>query len=119
MNASREPAASATGASISLPAVVDAAMPAALGADLGRAGQYARADKAAATRRAYRSDFAIFEAWCVERGAALPASPATVAAFLAAEASRVRPSTIGRRVAAIRYAHKLAGHPTPTDRGGA
>jgi integrase len=27
----------------------------------------------------------------------------------------VRPSTIGRRVAAIRYAHKLAGLPLPTD----
>ena len=27
----------------------------------------------------------------------------------------IRPSTIGRRVAAIRYAHKLAGHPPPTD----
>jgi site-specific recombinase XerD len=26
-----------------------------------------------------------------------------------------RPSTLGRRVAAIRYAHKLAGHPVPTD----
>jgi site-specific recombinase XerD len=116
MSASRKPAATATGASISLPVVVDAALPGALGADLGRAGQYARADKAAATRRAYRTDFAIFEAWCVERGAALPASPATVAAFLAAEASRrVKPSTIGRRIAAIRYAHKLAGHPTPTD----
>ena len=39
-----------------------------------------------------------------------------VAAFLASEAGRgVRPSTIGRRVAAIRCAHKLAGFPIPTD----
>jgi integrase len=39
-----------------------------------------------------------------------------VAAFLASEAGRrVRPSTIGRRVAAIRYAHKLARFPIPTD----
>ena len=39
-----------------------------------------------------------------------------MAAFLAHEAERqVRPSTIGRRVAAIRYAHKLAGLPLPTD----
>jgi site-specific recombinase XerD len=39
-----------------------------------------------------------------------------VAAFLAWEAGRrVRPSTIGRRVAAIRYAHKLAGQEVPTD----
>jgi site-specific recombinase XerC len=35
--------------------------------------------------------------------------PETVAAFLAAEAARgIKPATIGRRVAAIRYAHKLA-----------
>jgi site-specific recombinase XerD len=93
-------------------------LPAALDLDLNRAGEYARAEKAEATRRAYRTDFAIFEAWCVQRGAiALPARPETVAAFLAAEAGRgVRPSTIGRRVAAIRYAHKLAGHAVlPTD----
>jgi integrase len=47
---------------------------------------------------------------------ALPAAPEAVAFFLAYEAGRqVRPSTIGRRVAAIRYAHKLAGLPLPTD----
>jgi site-specific recombinase XerD len=46
----------------------------------------------------------------------MPASPATVAAFLAHEAGRnVKASTIGRRTAAIRYAHKLAGLDTPTD----
>jgi site-specific recombinase XerD len=39
-----------------------------------------------------------------------------VAAFLAAEADAGRAaSTIGRRCAAIRYAHKLAGEPDPTD----
>src|SRR5712691_5513487 len=81
------------------------------------AAAYAKAEKAAATRRAYKTDFAIFQAWCADRGAsALPAAPATVAAFLAWEAGRrARPSTIGRRVAAIRYAHKLAGHEVPTD----
>ncbi len=42
--------------------------------------------------------------------------PETVAAFLAAEANRgTKPSTIGRRLAAIRYAHKLAGHEPPTN----
>src|SRR5207249_5127348 len=44
------------------------------------------------------------------------ALPISVAAFLAAEAKRgVKASTIGRRVAAIRYAHKLAGHEPPTN----
>ncbi len=47
---------------------------------------------------------------------ALLASPETVAAFLAAETGNgVGPSAIARRIEAIRYAHKLAGVPTPTD----
>ena len=41
-----------------------------------------------------------------------------MAAYLAAEAQTAKPSTIGRRVAAIRYAHKLAGVGTPTDAEG-
>src|SRR5262249_45992233 len=69
------------------------------------------------SRRAYGRDFFIFRAWCEERQLeVLPASPATVAAFLAREASRnVKASTICRRTAAIRYAHKLARLDTPTD----
>jgi site-specific recombinase XerD len=92
-------------------------LPAELASDLTRAANYAREEKAEATRRAYRSDFRIFEAWCRHRGVSgLPATPATVAAFLASDVEAgSRPSTLGRRVAAIRYAHKLAGHPAPTD----
>jgi site-specific recombinase XerD len=94
-----------------------ASLPAALAPDLTRAAEWAREEKAAATRRAYRSDFRIFEAWCRHRGvSALPAIPASVAAFLAHDVEKgTRPSTLGRRVAAIRYAHKLANHPVPTD----
>jgi site-specific recombinase XerD len=86
-------------------------------AEVEAAAAFAKAEKAAGTRRAYKTDFASFQAWCADRSAsALPAEPATVAAFLGWEASRqTRPSTIGRRVAAIRYAHKLAGHEVPTD----
>jgi site-specific recombinase XerC len=91
-------------------------MPALPAADIEAAVRYAKAEKAPATRRAYKTDFAIFEAWCAQRDAtALPASSKTVAAYLAWEAARSRPSTIGRRVAAIRYAHKLAGLDVPTD----
>jgi len=91
-------------------------MPALPAADIEEAVRYAKAEKAPATRRAYRTDFAIFEAWCAQRNAsALPASSETVAAYLAWEAGRSRPSTIGRRVAAIRYAHKLAGRDVPCD----
>jgi site-specific recombinase XerD len=48
--------------------------------------------------------------------AALPATAETVAAYLASEAEAgAKPSTIGRRCAAIRFAHKLAGLEAPTD----
>jgi len=84
--------------------------------DLDQAAAYARAEKAEATRRAYRSDFEIFRAWCYRRRTChLPGSPETVSAFLAREAGRgVKPATLARRMAAIRYAHKLDGHPSPT-----
>jgi hypothetical protein len=89
----------------------------ALQADIAKAADLARQEKSSATRRAYQSDFGIFTDWCDKRCVSpLPASPETVAAFLASEADRgIRPSTIARRVAAIRYAHKLAGHAVPTD----
>jgi site-specific recombinase XerC len=85
--------------------------------DLLQALKYARAEKAPATRRAYRSDFAAFQSWCQGKGlSGFPAEPETIAAYLASEAERgVKASTIGRRVAAIRHAHKLAGHEPPTN----
>jgi site-specific recombinase XerD len=80
----------------------------------------AKAEKAASTRRAYGTDFRLFKAYCDAKGvSSLPATPEAVAAYLAAEAQTAKPSTIGRRVAAIRYAHKLAGiEPLPTDAEG-
>lgn len=93
-------------------------LPATFTAALDRAADLATAEKAEATRKAYKSDFRIFRAWCGTQGVvALPAAPETVAAFVASEAERgTKASTIGRRVAAIRYAHKLAGaSPLPTD----
>jgi site-specific recombinase XerD len=86
-------------------------------AEIAAAVTFARAEKADATRRAYQTDFAIFGTWCSKRKVAdLPATAETVAAFLAFEASRsIRPSTIGRRLAAVRYAHRLAGHESPTN----
>jgi site-specific recombinase XerD len=94
-----------------------AVLPTSLAPDLTRAAELAREEKAASTRRAYRSDFRIFHAWCQDRAvSSLPAAPETVAAFLARDVEAgSRPSTLGRRVSAIRYAHKLAGHPAPTD----
>jgi site-specific recombinase XerD len=91
-------------------------LPVALETDLAAAAKFARAEKSQATRRAYRGDWAIFQAWCEGKGAkALPANPRTLAAYLAAEAtSGLKHSTISRRLAAIRYAHKIAGHEPPT-----
>jgi site-specific recombinase XerD len=91
------------------------AVPALPTADLEIAKDFARASKATATRRVYQKDFARFTAWCEQRRlSVIPAAPETVAAFLAAEAARgIKPATIGRRVAAIRYAHKLAGCDDP------
>ena len=46
----------------------------------------------------------------------MPSTPDTVAAFLAYEAQRgVKASTLGRRAAAIAYAHRAAGMPDPTE----
>lgn len=71
-------------------------------------------------RGAYTSDVRIFSKWCRERAvASLPALPATVAAYLAYEANRgSRPSTLGRRLAAIRDAHRSSGIEPPTDTEG-
>jgi len=94
-----------------------APLPALPTADIDRAASYAKQDKSPATRAAYRSDFASFRTFCHSRGvASVPATPETVAAYLASEAEAGRkPSTVGRRCAAIRYAHKLAGHEPPTN----
>src|SRR5215467_11184342 len=94
-----------------------APLPALPAADIDRAASYAKQDKAPATRAAYRSDFASFQAFCLSRGvASLPATPETVAAYLASEAETgLKPSTISRRCAALRYAHKLADYEPPTN----
>jgi site-specific recombinase XerD len=83
--------------------------------ELDLALQFARAEKSPATRRAYRSDFDSFRKWCAARKLnALPATPFTLATFLATEARRgIRPSTLERRSSGIRYAHILAGHEPP------
>jgi site-specific recombinase XerD len=68
---------------------------------------FATASRAASTWRAYESDWRIFNRWCQAMDLApLPAAPATVAMFLAAEAKRgTAPSTLNRRLSAIRLMH--------------
>lgn len=102
-----------------LPARVPLSAPTTLDAELARAEHYAASALAPATLRAYERDWRLFAGWCAERSAqAIPATPATVAAFLAAEADRgFRPVTIGRRAAAIAVAHRAQDHPNPCDSG--
>lgn len=92
-----------------------------LEAKIARAVARSRAE---ATLRAYRSDWADFTIWCGQEGFdPLPASPATVAAYVAelADPPDDRPpravSTIERRLAAIGEGHKVAGHPNPASAG--
>jgi site-specific recombinase XerD len=99
-----------------LTVVEQPALPAELAATLELAADFARASKARATQDAYESDFRIFESWCRSRGlSALPATAESLCAFLADQATLgKRASTLGRRLAAIRYFHRAAGYETPT-----
>lgn len=100
-----------------LPEVIVASdLPALRQADLEAAEAFARDQHASATRHAYRSDFRVFRDWCAARLLShFPAEPETISAFIAAEArAEIKAATIGRRLAAIRYAHVLAGYDSPT-----
>lgn len=84
-------------------------------ADLDRVRGFLDASIPENTRRAYRADWADWTAWAAARGIpALPASPAHVAAYLTDLAASRKTSTVARRLAAIRKAHELSGHSTPT-----
>ncbi len=82
---------------------------------------YLQAARAPNTVRAYRADWAHFTNWCARQGdaaagyAPLPASPATVALYLAEHAPTLRVSTLVRRCSAIGAAHAAAAAgPSPT-----
>jgi len=79
------------------------------------ARRYAKKSRSDRTWRAYRSDWALFETWCQSVALApLPAEPETVAMFVASQASDgLSPSTLTRRLAAIRLVHLGAGHASP------
>jgi site-specific recombinase XerC len=88
-----------------------------LAAEREAAETYARMAKAENTRRAYRAAVRAWCAWCARHALpSLPAAGADVAAFLAGERGRkLSPETIKLRRAAIRYLHRAAGCPVPTD----
>lgn len=111
--------------------------------DQERVEGFARRGRADATLQAYKSDWDLFLAWCLERRyRPLPASPETVAAFLSELATTgftpaaerrtktgklraprtpkpLTRSTIDRRLAAIVFAHRMAKVEPPTSQPGA
>jgi integrase len=93
-------------AAVPLPAIEHAAE---------RARSYSANAKAASTRQAYGADWRHFSAWCARaRVTSLPATPETVALYLAELAATHKTATIARRMAAIAAAHKARGLEPPT-----
>jgi site-specific recombinase XerD len=78
------------------------------------ATRYLEQSKAPNTRRAYAADWADFTAWCEKyRRGSLPASPDTVAYYLADRSQDLKTSTLQRRLATITEAHRAAGLESP------
>ena len=76
---------------------------------------YIHASKSDNTRRAYRTDWNHFTAWCSFHGLlSLPATEETVCRYLADRAQFYKVSTLTRRVASISQAHQAAGYASPT-----
>jgi site-specific recombinase XerD len=82
-----------------------------------RIAGYIQQSKAAATVKAYQTDWRLFAAWCAERGAepGPPTAPLLLADYLTTLADDgAAARTIQRKAAAVAYAHHLARQPDPT-----
>lgn len=80
--------------------------------------EFIRASKAENTIRGYQSDWREFCSWCEGHSLAiLPASPETVASYIAECAGRLKVGSIQRRLNAIAEAHKAVGLDSPTVTG--
>jgi site-specific recombinase XerD len=85
---------------------------------LERAREFARQSKAENTLRGYRADWKDFCTWCELRNLCpLPASPETVASYIAECAGQLKVGSIQRRLNAIAEAHKAMGVESPTSAG--
>jgi len=85
---------------------------------LDQAREFARHSKAENTLRGYRTDWRDFCAWCERKSLQpLPASPETVASYIAECAGRLKVGSIQRRLNAIAEAHKATGMDSPTSSG--
>jgi hypothetical protein len=76
---------------------------------------YKEAARSPATKRAYASDFRLFEAWCGRAGLeALPATISTIGLYMTELAcGGAKVSTISRKLAAISFRHKEEKLPSP------
>ena len=76
-----------------------------------KANDLIRAAKAPSTRKAYQSDFRIYDSWCADHGlTSLPSAPETIAIYIAScVVAHLAPATIARRLASISKAHQAAG----------
>ncbi|WP_165842875.1 tyrosine-type recombinase/integrase [Phenylobacterium deserti] len=68
------------------------------------------------TVREYARDLANFDVWCAARGLApaVPAEAETVAGYVTALFPEYVASSVARILVALRWAHRLGGHPEPT-----
>lgn len=70
---------------------------------------------APSTLKSYMADVDIFEKWCLTRGIdPFPATVKTVCRFLEDQAPEKAPSTVRRRLYAVRKVHRLLRLPDPT-----
>jgi integrase len=77
--------------------------------------EFIRASKATNTLRGYQSDWRNFCGWCEgHRQYPLPASPKTVASYIADCTGHLKVGSIQRRLNAIAEAHKATGLESPT-----
>lgn len=81
------------------------------------AHRYARASMSEATLRAYRAIARDFHDFCIRNGNhPMPAQPLAVAEYLTVHANAgQKAATLTKKAAAIRFAHKVANYPSPTD----
>jgi site-specific recombinase XerD len=85
---------------------------------LEQAREFIRASKAESTLRGYKSDWRNFCRWSESHSLCpLPASPESVASYIAECAGRLKVGSIQRRLNAIAEAHKAVGLESPTAAG--
>lgn len=85
--------------------------------DLNWRSEFQRLEGAYApsTMRSYRADVEAYEAWCADQDVApFPAEVDTVCRFLEDQGMQKAPSTVRRRLYAIRKVHRLLRLPDPT-----